>query len=175
HLGELRHVGNPDIGRKELALVGPGASEQSVDLREDALDLLGHVFAFGAVGNDAREIHGVAVHHRLAHARRGLVTFDLHKVVSLLNGLRIRPEAEAGSSDRSQAAPDHLSNIVVATPNCVARSARSSINSSLNSTSEPAAYLARLVLSPGSRTGLVASAGAHPFTSSTYLSACAFK
>jgi hypothetical protein len=36
------------------------------------------LFSFRAVGNDAGEIDGVAVDYRLAHARPGLVTFDLH-------------------------------------------------------------------------------------------------
>jgi hypothetical protein len=79
HLSEIRHVGNPDIGGKELSLVGPGRGQEAIDLRQNAFGLLGGTFAFRIIGNDALEIDGIAVDHRLAHARSGFVTFDLHR------------------------------------------------------------------------------------------------
>jgi hypothetical protein len=44
-----------------------------------ASGLLGCTFTFRIIGNDAGEIDGIAVDHRLAHTRSSLVTFDLHR------------------------------------------------------------------------------------------------
>jgi hypothetical protein len=37
HLRETRHVGNPDNGGEQLGLVGPGRSQEAIDLRPNRL------------------------------------------------------------------------------------------------------------------------------------------
>src|SRR5262249_7118582 len=78
HFGEIRHVGDPDIGRNKLALVGTGLCEQAVDLPEDIFGLVAGVFAPRRVRDTASEIDGIAVQYSVAHARPDIVTFDTH-------------------------------------------------------------------------------------------------
>src|SRR5262249_56341495 len=80
---EILHVGDVDVGRQQLRLVGAGLRQMAVDDREDLLGLFGGALAPGLVGDDAREIDGVAVDDDLAHARPGFKTLNAHWVLRL--------------------------------------------------------------------------------------------
>jgi methyl-accepting chemotaxis protein len=83
HLGEGRHVGEPDIGGDEIQLRGAAFGEQRVDGREDFGGLLLDRSAGRLVGHLSREIDGVAVDDGAAHARSDLLALDGHGCLSL--------------------------------------------------------------------------------------------
>ena len=56
HFGEIGHIGDPDIGRKQLALVGPGLRKKTVDLPENVPGLIADTFALRAISDDTGEI-----------------------------------------------------------------------------------------------------------------------
>ena len=79
HLAPGRDVGQPDVGRQHLRLVGTGLGQELVDLVEDLLGLALHV-GLGVVGGQAGEIDRVAMDHGAAHAGAGVDALDAHIV-----------------------------------------------------------------------------------------------
>ena len=75
HLGEIIHGGQPDGGLQDLCLVGTDFSQQTIDIGENILCLLGDASAGGA--DLARKIDDAAVDDSLAHARSGFNAFDV--------------------------------------------------------------------------------------------------
>src|SRR6202030_2731224 len=65
----------------------------------DLARLLGDALASGLVRGQPGEIDRVAVHHRLAHARPGIVTLDGHCHISVVTGIgRGEPKSRSWSA-----------------------------------------------------------------------------
>src|SRR5215216_852951 len=82
HGGEIGDVAQPDHGRQDLRLVAAPLLQEGVDLGQRLLHLAGDVER-GVLGDHAREIHAVAEHAGLAHARPGIDANDVSHAVGL--------------------------------------------------------------------------------------------